>query len=55
MIVIAVDDERFALENLAESIEQASSNAQIHRFRYPEDALDFAKENHIDVAFLRFR
>ena len=52
MIVIAVDDERFALENLVESIEQASSDAQIHRFRYPEDALDFAKGNHVDVAFL---
>ena len=52
MIVIAVDDERFALENLVESIEQASPDAQIHRFRYPEDALDFAKANHVDVAFL---
>ncbi len=52
MIVIAVDDERFALENLVESIGQASSDAQIHRFRYPEDALDFAKGNHVDVAFL---
>ena len=52
MIVIAVDDERFALENLAESIAQASPDARIHRFRYPEDALDFARENHVDVAFL---
>ena len=52
MIVLAVDDERFALENLVESITHASSDAQVHRFRYPEDALDFAKENHVDVAFL---
>ena len=52
MIVIAVDDERLALENLVESIAQASSDARIHRFRYPEDALDFARENHVDVAFL---
>ena len=52
MIVIAVDDERFALENLVEAIGRASSGAQIHRFRYPEDALDFAKGNHVDVAFL---
>lgn len=52
MIVMAVDDERFALENLVEAIGRASSDAQIHRFRYPEDALDFAKENHVDVAFL---
>ena len=52
MIVVAVDDERFALENLADSIWQASPDAQIHSFRSPEDALDFAKETHVDVAFL---
>ena len=52
MIVMAVDDERFALENLTEAIAMAAPGAQIHRFRYPEDALEFAKENHVDVAFL---
>ena len=52
MIVIAVDDERFALENLVDAISQVSPDARIHRFRYPEDALAFAKENHVDVAFL---
>ena len=52
MIVIAVDDERFALENLVDSIAQASPDAKIHRFRYPEDALEFAEGNHVDVAFL---
>lgn len=52
MIVIAVDDERYALENLVDSIQRTSPNAQIHRFRYPEDALAFAMENDVDVAFL---
>ena len=52
MIAIAVDDERFALENLADSIRLASPEAQIHRFRSPEDALDFAQETYVDVAFL---
>ena len=52
MIVMAVDDERFALENLSQSIQQSAPHAQIHPFRYPEEALDFAKENHVDVAFL---
>ena len=52
MIVMAVDDERLALENLSEAIEMAAADAQIHRFRYPEDALEFAKENYVDVAFL---
>ena len=46
MIVIAVDDERIALENLTEAIRKASPSAQLHAFRYPEDALDFAKENY---------
>ena len=52
MIIIAVDDERYALENLADSIGRVSPDARIHRFRYPEEALDFAKGNHVDVAFL---
>lgn len=52
MIVVAVDDERIALENLTDSIRQASPDARIHRFRYPEDALEFAEENEVDVAFL---
>ena len=52
MIIIAVDDERRALETPTESKEKASPDAQIHRFRYPEDALDFAQENQVDVAFL---
>ena len=52
MIVIAVDDERIALENLTDSIRQVSPAAQIHPFRYPEDTLAFAKENYVDVAFL---
>ena len=52
MIVIAVDDERYALENLVDSIQRTSPNAQIHRFRYPENALAFAMENDVDVAFL---
>lgn len=52
MIVIAVDDERLALKNLSESIESAAPNVQLHGFRYPEDALAFAKENDVDVAFL---
>ena len=52
MIIMAVDDERLALENLTEAIAMAAPEAQIHRFRYPEDALGFAKETDVDVAFL---
>ena len=52
MIVIAVDDERLALENLSDSIRLVSPGARIHSFRYPEDALDFVKQSHVDVAFL---
>ena len=52
MIVLAVDDERIALENLTDSIRVAAPHAQIHSFRYPEDALEFATGNYVDVAFL---
>ena len=52
MIVVAVDDERIALENLTESIRLAAPHAQIHSFRYPEDVLEFAQDHCADVAFL---
>ena len=52
MIVVAVDDERIALENLTESIRLAAPHAQIHSFRYPEDVLEFAQDHYADVAFL---
>lgn len=52
MRILAVDDERLALEALIEAIKIACPNAQLSGFRYAEDALEYAKENVCDVAFL---
>ena len=55
MRIIAVDDEKTALERLIESIEQAEPAAEIHGFRNPEEALAYIKEVACDVAFLDIR
>lgn len=52
MRILAVDDERLALEALTEAIKIASPKALLSCFRYAEDALEYAKENVCDVAFL---
>ena len=52
MRIIAVDDEKIALESLANSIKAIVAEDEVVSFRYPEDALEFAKENLCDIAFL---
>lgn len=52
MIIIAVDDEKIALEALSDAIREAAPEAQLHSFRWSEDALAFAEKSHIDAAFL---
>ena len=44
MKIIAVDDERIALEGLLDVISEAAPDAQLNGFEYPEDALDFVDE-----------
>ena len=41
MKIIAVDDERIALEGLLDVITEAAPTAELNGFEYPEDALDF--------------
>ena len=55
MRIIAVDDEKMALERLIKSIEMAAPMADIHGFRDPEKALLHMKEEVCDVAFLDIR
>ncbi len=50
--IIAVDDERLALEGLMSAIHKAAPGANVLGFRNPEEALAYARENHPDVAFL---
>lgn len=52
MNIIAVDDEQDALEQLERAIGRAAEGAQIHSFASSVDALAYAKENAVDVAFL---
>ena len=44
MKIIAVDDERIALEGLLDVIREAAPEAELSGFEYPEDALDFVDE-----------
>ncbi|MDO4739815.1 MAG: response regulator [Eubacteriales bacterium] len=52
MNILIVDDEPFALEEIADSVREALPSGEIHPFRRPEDALSFAKGARCDVAFL---
>ena len=52
MKIIAVDDERIALEGLLDVISEAAPNAELRGFEYPEDALDFVDEHDCNIAFL---
>ena len=52
MRIIAVDDEKIALEALSGAIKAIVAEDEVVSFRYPEDALEYAKENLCDIAFL---
>ena len=52
MKIIAVDDERIALEGLLDVIAEAAPDAELNGFEYPEDALDFVLEHDCNIAFL---
>lgn len=52
MLVIALDDERIALENLTDALRKALPEAELHSFRYTEEALAFASTATVDIAFL---
>ena len=52
MRIIAVDDEKIALEALSSAIKAIVAEDEVVTFRYPEDALEYAKENLCDIAFL---
>lgn len=50
--IIAVDDEKLALESLLSSISKTAPEDTVHGFRNAEQALSFVRENPCDVAFL---
>lgn len=55
MIIIAVDDERLALESLLSAIREALPEETPSAFRRASHALEYAAENGCDVAFLDIR
>lgn len=52
MRIIAVDDEKIALDALSSSIKAIVTEDEVISFRYPEDAIEYVKENFCDIAFL---
>ena len=52
MIAIAVDDEALMLGALVAAIEASPDITEVARFSSCEEALDFVKRNHTDIAFL---
>ena len=52
MKIIAVDDEKIALDALSSAIKEIVAEDEVISFRYPEDALEYVKDNFCDIAFL---
>lgn len=52
MNIIAVDDEKLALDTLVDSIEKTVYDASVVGFQKPEDALSYVRENECGIAFL---
>ncbi len=52
MNIIAVDDEQSALQALERAIKQVIKDANVKYFQFSDEALAYAKENIVDVAFL---
>ncbi len=52
MRILAVDDEKIALEGLVNAIKEAEPQAEIYSFRKADEALEFYQANGCDVAFL---
>ena len=52
MRVLAVDDERIALESLMKTLRKAMPNAEIQGFRMGKEALEYASKTPCDIAFL---
>ncbi len=52
MNVIVVDDERLVLTAETTTVKRALPDAQVYSFQKAQEAMDFAGENRVDIAFL---
>jgi CheY-like chemotaxis protein len=50
MQIVAIDDEKIALEGILAQVKKILPKAQVNGFRNPLEALDFIKENQVDIA-----
>lgn len=55
MNIIAVDDEKLALDTIVDSIKKAVPGTEVHGFRKPEEALAYVRTSGCDIAFLDIR
>ena len=52
MTILALDDEKIALEGLVSAIQEAEPSAAVFSFRKPAEALEFCGKTPCEVAFL---
>lgn len=52
MIVLAVDDEQIALDNLKMTLSECAGITEVSSFRFPKKALEWLEEHAPDIAFL---
>lgn len=52
MNILAVDDEKLALDTLVDSIRKTVAGAEVVGLQRPEDALEYARGNPCEIAFL---
>ncbi|MGN0375337.1 MAG: response regulator [Butyrivibrio sp.] len=55
MRIIAVDDEKIALEGLVDSIKDVVKDCEVMGFRECTEALEYVRQNGCDIAFLDIR
>ena len=52
MNIIAVDDERLALKSIIDILINLKEHPEVKGFQSASEAIEFAKSNKVDVAFL---
>lgn len=52
MTIIAVDDEKLALDGCISAVKKAKPGIEVNGFQNGNDAIEFAKKNKTDIAFL---
>ena len=52
MIILALDDEKIALEGLVKSIREAEPTAEVYGFKKAGEAMEFFKQKPCDIVFL---